>query len=171
MQQPVSVIELIIVSLLGIWLLGTIAYALFNRRMSAFTYRRDLFRWLSAYQLFSETAHEYRLSYRDRLPDNTTTSWITVSLTPPWKFFHFIWFPQKQVPQTVNSLIDDLAGWIAKKRDNADREKIRERFLYRVMRYYVDRIPSSGNTARQFRIERIAGGRQQEVLISDYYQP
>lgn len=172
MQRPVTIIEIIIICLLGLWLLGSIGYAIFNRRMAAFTYYRDLFRWLSAYQLFSATHHDYRLSYRDRLPDNGIASWKIIPLAPAWKFFHIIWFPQKQVPQTVHSLIDDLAGWIAKKQEGVAMEKISERFLYKVIRNYVNRIPAGpGNAGRQFKIERITGGQEQNVFISDFYQP
>lgn len=165
-MHSISIIEAIIIVLLGLWLLGNIIYAVWNRRMGRFTYYRDLFRWLSAYQLFSDTPRAYQLLYRDRLTDDTVTGWQLVRLTPAWKPWHLIWYPQKQVPLTIYSIVDDLAVGLQKRRDSVALEKIQERFMYRVLLLYVGRFPpATGATNRQFRIGQ--GG--QDLFTSDFH--
>lgn len=168
MQQPVAIIEIIVIFLLGLWLVANIVYALFNKQVSAFTYHRDVFRWLSAYQLFSDTPREYTLLYRDRLADNSLTGWTTIPLIPAWKPWHLIWYPQKEVPLTVYSMVDDVAEGIKEKKERAARSNISERFIYRMLLHYVYRFPvPAGAAGRQFRIEQA----NQAIFISDFHQP
>ncbi|MET0393841.1 MAG: hypothetical protein ABW019_11905 [Chitinophagaceae bacterium] len=176
MHQPVTATEIFVICLLAGWLLLTILYALFNRRVAAITRRYDLFRWLSAYQLFSTTASDYRLLYRDQLTDDSMTEWTVISLTPVWKPWHLLWFPQKLVTHTIHSLADDLVTGLAKRKGTTAAAKINERFLYRALQRYVQQQPCTpGLAGRQFRIDKLTGlpgsPEYSEAFISNFHQP
>lgn len=66
MQYSISMAEAGVIFLLSVWLTVNLAYAIFNRKIARFTNRWDLFRWISAYQLFSITEDQYIFSYRER---------------------------------------------------------------------------------------------------------
>lgn len=174
MQQPVTATEIIVISLLGVWLLANIAYAVFNRRIGRVTYHRDVFRWLSAYQMFSATSSDYRLLYRDQLADNSLTGWTAIPLTPAWKPWHLAWYPQKQVPLAVYSMVDDVAEGLEQRKERVATGTISERFMYRMLLQYVRRFQApAGATGRQFLIEKVIAGagdpEYREVFISNLH--
>lgn len=172
MLQQITLPELIVVMLLGAWLLLTISYAVFNRFTAKFIYKLNIFNWISAYQLFTETPREYRICYRDQLQDGEMTAWHALALIPRYQLWHAVWYPGSLVPQTILSTADNLM-----QRTLVHGQKdinFSERFNYRVILHYVLRLPAPQNfKARQFKIEmteRLPGGNSRiKQFISDLH--
>ena len=154
MHYSLTLTETGIILFLGCWLLLNIAYACFNNKMSRYTNRWDIFRWISAYQLFSISMDRYRLSYRDRKNDGIITEWHIVPFFIPWKWVHTFYFPGNMVIESVRSKVDDIA-LIA---ESAQKDNLKNQFAYRVVSGYIHRLPSDFPGAeRQFKIERVKG--------------
>jgi hypothetical protein len=175
MLQQFTFTELIVVMLLGTWLLLTISYAAFNRFTAKLIYRFNLFNWVSAYQLFTETPREYHIYYRDELQNGEMTDWYTLTLIPRYKLWHALWYPGNLIPQTILSTADNLMQRVTSAQD---KEKINfsERFNYRVILHYVLRLPAPQNLkARQFKIEmteKLPGNASSlKQFISDLHTP
>jgi len=163
-----SIWEIVIVLILAIWLTANICYSLFNKRIAHYTYRTDIFRWLSAFQLFSERAKLFQLSYRDMLADQTVTQWEAVVLELQWYSYHAIWFPGRTIDECVRSMLDDLVNIVKKDKSGFGRKKIKERFIYHALIHFLNRYPqNNSDLGRQFRIQ---DKENNEVFISDFYK-
>jgi hypothetical protein len=166
--------ETIVVSILAVWLILSVLYPIFNRQMGIYTRRWDVFRWLSAYQLFSRTPRRFKLSYRDKLQDDATTDWQEIELTVRPKWFHVLWFPEELPVSNIRSLVDDLVSFLETRRDAPAIEKISRSFIFRTILRFVRRAsPPDNLAARQFKIEEISGllaeNRINEVFVSELY--
>ncbi|MBS1522333.1 MAG: hypothetical protein JST50_15135 [Bacteroidetes bacterium] len=134
--------------------------------MAHYTFRTDLFRWLSAFQLFSRNNEPFQLSYRDILADQSITPWELVVLNPQWRSYHAIWFPARAIDDCIKSMMTDLAYIIRKDHSGFGRKKIKERFIYHALFYFLKRYPQNENClGRQFRIQ---DKENNEVFISDF---
>ena len=163
-----SIWEIIIVLTLAIWLTANICYSFQNKRMAHYTYRADIFRLLSAFQLFSRKVESFHLSYRDMLADQVATQWEPVPLNQQWKSYHAIWFPARTVDTCVISIMDDLVHIVKKDQSGFGRKKIKERFIYHALSHFLERYPQSESClGRQFRIQ---DKENNEVFISDFYK-
>ncbi|MFM7022554.1 MAG: hypothetical protein ACKOXB_06210 [Flavobacteriales bacterium] len=149
--MKINWIEIVVLCFFGFWLLATILYTFFNRRLARYTNRWDIFRLLSSYQLFARSAKKYQLFYRDKLNNGQETAWQEIHLNSPYRLSHALWFPQRQTHGTLLSMIDDMATLTQQKNQN---NKITNRFLYRQISRFVKQQPSiAGSKAeRQFKI-------------------
>lgn len=166
--------ETIVVFILAVWLTLSVLYPIFNRQMGIYARRWDIFRWLSAYQLFSRTPRRFKLSYRDKLKNETTTEWKEIRLTIRPKWFHVFWFPEELPVSNIRSLVDDLVNFLESRRDAPALEKISGSFIHRTILRYVRReSPPDNSAARQFKIEEIGGlainSRRSELFVSEFY--
>jgi hypothetical protein len=160
--------EIIIVLIFVLWLTTNICYLFMNKKIANFTYRTDLFRWLSTVQLFSKKPELFYLSYRDMLADQSVTPWESVSLNPQWRSYNAIWFPARTVNECVKSMLDDLAHIVRKDQSGFGRKKIKERFIYHALFHFLQRYrQNSSGFGRQFRIQ---DKENNEVFISDFYK-
>lgn len=160
--------EIVIVLILALWLTTNICHLLLNKRKTRFTYRTDLFRWLSAFQLFSKQKQLFYLSYRDMLADQSVTPWESVSLNQQWRPSQAIWFPARTIDECVKSMLDDLVHIDKKDQSGFGRKKIKERFIYHALFHFLQRYPQNDtNLGRQFRIR---DKENNEVFISDFYK-
>jgi hypothetical protein len=160
--------EIIIVLVFSIWLMVSICYALFNNRIAAATYRVDVFRLLSAFQLFSRKINQVNLSYRDLLPDQSTTPWAETSLNYRWRLYQAIWFPQNMAIGFVKSIMDDLMRIIYNINPETSKKKISDRFVYHAIFQFLKRYPpGEGSIGRQF---RISDCESRELFVSDFYK-
>lgn len=163
-----SIWEIIIVLILATWLIANICYSFINKRMAHYTYRADIFRWLSSFQLFSRKTESFNLSYRDQLADQSVTQWQLVPLNQPWRPYHAIWFPANTIDTCVKSIMDDLVHIVKKDQSGFGRKKIKERFIYHALSHILERYPQSESClGRQFRIQDKDNN---EVFISDFYK-
>ncbi len=167
--------ETFVVFILAVWLALSVLYPLFNRQLGDYTLRWDIFRWLSAYQLFSDTPRRFRLFYRDRLENETTSEWKEIALTVRPKWFHAFWFPEDLPVSNIRFVVDEMVRFLETKRNSPAFEKFSERFIFRALWRFVLRQPAAGDNAdtRQFKIEEIGGlltsdsGR--EHFVSEFY--
>lgn len=159
--------EMIIALIFILWLIANVCYLFMKKRREDFTYRSDLLRWLSTVQLFSKSEMLY-LSYRDMLADRSLTSWESVSLNQQWRPYHVVWFPARTIDECVKSMLSDLGHYARKDQSGLGRKKIKERFIYHALFYFLQRYPKGDdNLGRQFRIQ---DKENNEVFISDFYQ-
>lgn len=170
-----TTLEIIIVVILSAWFIASVFYVVFNRLLSKVTNRWDIFRWLSAYQLFSETERHFRLSYRDALANNVTTEWQVIPMLVRQRWYHMFWFPEALIYKLINSFVDDLVRFWEAKQNTTASEKISERFIYRVVLRFVWRCPVNENTqARQFKIEETSGyvtnKTIEEIFVSTFHE-
>ena len=160
--------EIAVIFILTIWLLANVCYAIFNKKMARITFYSDVFRWISAFQLFSRDIGDHKLYYRDMLPDQSVTGWKYVSLTPHWRIYHAIWFPQKAVPQSIRSIVNDLAIITKMKQDKTNLRKASERFNYNAILCFIMQFPSGQiDVERQFKIE---DGKKGELFMSYFHK-
>jgi hypothetical protein len=153
-MQHLTFTEIVVVMLLGMWLMLSISYAVLNHFTAKVIYKFNVFKWISAYQLFTETPKEYRIYYRDQLLSGETTDWHTISLIPDYKWWHFLWHPGSLVPLTIISTADNLMGRITAFPNHELNKNISDRFNYQVIQHYVFRQPVPKELkARQFKIE------------------
>lgn len=158
---------MIIALIFILWLTANICYLFISKRRGDFTYHNDLFRWLSTVQFFFRSETFY-LSYRDMLADQSVTPWQSVSLNQQWKSYHAIWYPARTIDECVKSMLSDLAHYARKDQSGLGRKKIKERFIYHALFYFLQRYPKSDcSLGRQFRIQ---DKENNEVFISDFYQ-
>lgn len=159
--------EMLIAVIFILWLITNICYLFMNKRRGDFTYRSDLFSWLSTVLLFSKSELLY-LSYRDMLADRSLTSWESVSLNQQWRSYQVIWFPARTIDECVKSMLSDLRHYARKDQSGLGRKKIKERFIYHALFYFLQRYPKNDNSlGRQFRIQ---DKKNNDVFISDFYQ-
>lgn len=176
MPQQVTFTELIVLMLLGIWLLLSISYSVFNRLTAKLIYRFNIFNWVSAYQLFTETPKEYHLYYRDQLQNGEMTDWYVITLVPSYQWWQALWYPDKLMPEAVLSAADNFMRRMASLSPGQEIKNISERFNYRVILHYVFRQPvPQGLKARQFKIEVAeklpVNAGQPKDFISDLHTP
>lgn len=140
--------------------------------MAKTTHRWDVFRLLTSYQLFSRTTHNYKLYYRDKSIEGTETTWEDISLFIPYRHSHAFWFPQRQVNESINSIMDDLATLIKKERNKS--KLIKDGFIYQQILRFIKRQPAQfdDNAQRQFKISelRMQDHTEQDIYISDFHQ-
>lgn len=159
--------ELVIALIFILWLTANICYLFMNKRRGDFAHRNDLFRWLSTVKLFSRP-ETYYLSYRDMLADRSLMPWQSVALNQPWRPYHAIWYPARTIGECVASMLSDLAHYARKDQSGLGRKKIKERFIYHALFYFLQRYPKNDNSlGRQFRIQ---DKENNEVFISDFYR-
>lgn len=166
--------EASILFLLSVWLVVNTAYAIFNREIARFTNRWDLFRWISAYQLFSITIEQYRLSYRERNETDIISEWQVIPLFIPWKWFHIFWFPEMMVSRKLCSVVDDVVRFTISEPTNIMFNKVQKKFVYRVILAHVQRLSNDDEqNEKQFKIEQVFGlpGNEiyNEVFISAFH--
>ena len=166
--------ETIIFFVFAVWLSVSILYCIFNRQLGIYTNRWDLFRWISAYQMFSRTMRNFRLSYREKMSDDTETDWKTIQLIPPPKWHQTFWFPEGFAKKAVYSIVDDTARFRDAKQTIRACEKISERFIYKFILRFIRQIPAAGDVrARQFKIEETGGycgdGKKREIFVSEFH--
>jgi len=163
-----SLWESVIVLVLAMWLTANVFYSLMNKKIARYTYRADLFKWLSAFQLFSERAQSFQLSYRDMLADQSVTQWELVQLGQQWRSYHAVWFPGRTLGDCVKSIMGDLVHFIRKDQSGFGKKKIKERFIYHALIHFLDRYPRNNtDLGRQFRIQ---DKENNEIFISDFYK-
>lgn len=136
--------------------------------MARVTFYADVFRWISAFQLFSRNIEDHKLYYRDMLPDHTVTEWKYICLTPQWKIYHAIWFPQKAVSDSIESVVNDLASIVKMEQDKTNLRKASERFNYNAILCFIMQLHSGEfKVERQFKIE---DGEKGEIFISYFHK-
>lgn len=170
-----SNLEKAVFSIQAVWFAASILYVLFNRRLGKYTFRWDIFRWISSYQLFAETERHFRLSYRDELEFDRKTEWQLIPLSVKQKWYHPIWFPEGLIYKLINSFVDDLVRYWEAKQSTIAIQKISERFIYKVVLQYVWRCPLEKNTtARQFKIEEmhlaVSDEDIREIFVSKFHK-
>lgn len=160
--------EIFVALILATWLVISACYAIFNERIARIIYRRDIFRLISAFQLFSGKTEHFRLSYRDMLADESLTAWEEVVLIRRWRLYHAIWFPQGMVPGYINSIADDLVRITRKVHPASESKPVNQRFIYHALFQYLKRYPQDkASLGRQFRIQSSENG---NLFISDFYK-
>lgn len=170
-----NTLEKIIFFIQLVWFTASVIYVTFNRRMGIYTARWDVFRWLSAYQLFAETERHFRLSYRDESEGMKKSEWRIIPLFVRQKWYHPILFPEGLTYKLINSFVDDLVRFWEAKQNTAAAKTISERFIYRVVLQFVWRCPvEEGTFARQFKIEEMEqfGSNEniREIFISEIHR-
>lgn len=152
--QTMTLKEITVIFILSFWLLANASYAIFNKKLARVTFYADVFKWVSAFQLFSyNNLGEYKLYYRDRLSDHSVTEWKNIPLTPRWKIYHAIWFPQNAIPESIKSIVSDFATIVKTQQDKTKLKKMNERFNYNAILCFIMQIPSGEFEAgRQFRV-------------------
>lgn len=159
--------EIVIVLVLFAWFAISAYYAIFNERVAAVTYRADVFRLLSAFQLFSRKTVVLNLSYRDLLADQSVTPWSEASLNHRWRVYHAFWFPQNMAIGSMKSIMDDLVR-VVNTHQETGAKKISDRFIYRAIFQFLKRYPpAEDSVARQFRIHDCGNA---ELFVSDFYK-
>lgn len=149
--------EALLVVVMGIWLLATVVYQVFQRRLARYTRRWDIFRWLPAYDLFAGTPRTLQLFYRDQLVDGSLTEWCEVELCCKHRWHHAFWHPGGRRLDVVASLVDDLIKIIEKPQPPRGKD-LSERFVYLSILRFVLCLPrAEETTARQFKIEQSEG--------------
>ncbi|NNE66497.1 MAG: hypothetical protein HKN33_08010 [Pyrinomonadaceae bacterium] len=155
-----STLELIILAGLALSVFANVCYALFNERLSRYTNRWDLFRWVSAYQLFSQTPRNYRLSYRRLQENEENCEWKEVPFTVRRKWFHPIFFPEKLTLDIVYSCVDDVVRLVEA---GASPVVVKNSFRFKTLRKYVERVEDVEYLGvDQLRIEEISGHTEDE---------
>ena len=150
--------EIVIIGILAVWFMACICYAVFNKQMAKYTNRWDIFRLISAYQLFRGEQRQYRLFYRDQLSENDEAGWNEICLVPGYKWYHPVWFPEALAVQVIASAVDDLVTLVKAGENTPVMEHISERFIYQTILRFIRRFPAKSNsTARQFKIEESSG--------------
>ena len=167
-----TIFEIIIIWIFAVSLIANFLYVIFNQQMGRYTFRWDLFRWISSYQLFSFVPRCFELYYRDKLSNEEMTEWKKIEIVAPRRWFHPVFFPESLTYFDIYSFVDDL---VRLQELNKKPELIRESFTYKTVFQYLRRFPSSANAvARQFKIEETQGffsddEQQQQRFISKFH--
>jgi hypothetical protein len=147
--------EILILVIFIISLLANFCYAIFNRQMGKYTFRWDLFRWISAYQLFAETPTHLRLFYRDALENSELTNWKEIPLLANFKWYHYFFYYEKLTTEALFSFVDDLVKFQS---IELKRQSILDSFAYKTVLKIVRQYPSFENSiSRQFKIVESGG--------------
>ena len=151
MQHLIIAGEVAIIFILGSWLCLNIAYACFNKEMGPYTKRYDLFRWISAFQLFSNTMSRHKLFYCEQPADGNPEEWKALPLFIPWKWYHAVYFPEAVVLGELNSIVDDIARF-------GPEERLIGGFRYRVLLAQIKLLaPEGSGRLKAFKIVKVTG--------------
>lgn len=163
-----SLREIIVILILAVWLATNVCYLLITKRTARFAFHTDLFRCLSAFQLFSKKTQIFYLSYRDMLADQSVTAWEPVYYNREWRSYHVIWFPGRTIDECIKSMLGDMVHAVRKDQSGFGRKKIKERFIYHALIHFLERYPQTDDClGRQFRIQ---DNENNQVFISDFYK-
>ncbi|CAN5305554.1 hypothetical protein BH09BAC6_BH09BAC6_10140 [soil metagenome] len=165
--------ELVVIIIFIAWLSAGICYPVFNKQMAKYTNRWDIFRLISAYQLFSWAPRDYQLFYRDKQNDATETGWLEIPLTAGHRWYNLALFPKPTGISNLNWAVDELITFIKVKNLTPAMDTVADRFIYQTILRFVNSFePDNKATARQFKIEQVGGftdgQKAQYVYISHF---
>ncbi len=166
-----KILEIGIVSIFAFSIFTNICYIFFNRQLDKYTFRWDLFRWISVYRLFSETPRFYRLFYRDKLENHELTEWQEIPLSVERRWYQMFVFPRKLVSDGINSIVDDLVR-IAEAGHKAD--AVSQSFQCQTILLFTKGDRKTGHsTDRQIKIlescGHISNEQERELFISKFH--
>lgn len=151
----------------GFWLMATILYTFFNEKLSYYTNRWDIFKFISNYRLFTGTPATYQLFYRDILCDGTEeNTWTEVPLIAPYKWYHMFCFPESLKYNNIEFLVSEIDIL------NEHKKNIRNTFYYRHLVNFILHLEKDKTfRARQFKIIKHQGAyntKNQFVYASEF---
>lgn len=165
-----TIYEIIIICIFAASLFANVCYVFFNARLGKHTYRWDLFRWISSYQLFADTPRNFVLHFRDKLAQDELSEWCEARLVIKRRWYHPFFYPESLVTDSIYSFVDDLVRFTEMGMDTVE---VSKSFHFKTVLRYILRFPvAKGTVGRQFKIEETGGHisnqSPQKVFISEF---